>query len=168
MNIWIGAFLTLLVAGSLAVGASDPAVPYPDGYRQWTFLHSSMVSAKYSAFGNKPCEKPCTAGLFHFYGNDKAMSGLRTGSWEDGAIIAEEMLEFHGNENGGGKEGQRRMVGVMVRDSQRYGTTGGWGFAAFEGESRTNNLDTAARNACFQCHVPRKAHWYVFTEYLDR
>ncbi len=53
----LAAFLTLLVAGSLAIGASDPTVPYPEGYRHWTFLHSSMVSSKYSAFGKRPCEK---------------------------------------------------------------------------------------------------------------
>ena len=159
-------FLTLLVAGSIRAG--DPGVPYPEGYRSWTFLHSSMVSAKYSAFGKQPCEKPCTAGIFYFYANDKAMNGLRTGSYEDGATIAEEMLEFLGNEKGAGKEGQRRMVGVMVRDSQRYGTTGGWGFATYEGGSRADNLDADGRNTCFQCHVPQKDHGYVFTEYHER
>jgi hypothetical protein len=164
----LAAFLTLLVAGSLAIGASDPTVPYPEGYRHWTFLHSSMVSSKYSAFGKRPCEKPCTAGIFYFYANDKAMNGLRDGSYEDGAIIAEEMLEYLGNQNGGGKEGQRRMVGVMVRDSQRYSATGGWGYATYEGESRTDNLAAADRNACFQCHVPRKDHAYVFAEYHER
>jgi hypothetical protein len=51
----------LLVSGSLVIGANDPAVPFPEGYRHWTFLHSSMVSPKYSAFGKQPCEKPCTA-----------------------------------------------------------------------------------------------------------
>src|ERR1700691_2412338 len=136
-------FLTLLVAGSITAG--DPGVLYPEGYRHWTFLHSSMVSAKYSAFGKQPCEKPCTAGIFYFYANDKAMSGLRSGSYEDGAIIAEEMLEFLGKENGSGKEGQRRMVGVMVRDNQRYSTTGGWGFATYEGGNRTDNLEAADR-----------------------
>ena len=32
--------------------------------------------------------------MFHFYANELAMKGLRTGTYEDGAIIAEEMLEF--------------------------------------------------------------------------
>ena len=159
-------FLTLLAAGS--IGASDSGVPYPEGYRHWTFLHSSMVSAKYSAFGKQPCEKPCTAGIFYFYANDKAMSGLRTGSYEDGAILAEEMLEYLGKESGAGKEGQRRMVGAMVRDSRRYSATGGWGFATYDGASRSDNLDAAARDACFECHVPRKDHGYVFTEYHER
>ena len=75
-------------------GAAEAGTPYPDGYRQWTFLHSSMVPPTFDAFKKKPCEKPCMAGIFHFYANDKAMEGLRTGSYPDGAIIAEEMLEW--------------------------------------------------------------------------
>jgi hypothetical protein len=48
------------------------------------------------------------------------MDGLRTSSYPDGAIFAEEMLEWLSTANGGAREGQRRVVGVMVKDSQRY------------------------------------------------
>lgn len=164
----IALMMAAVLAGSMAISAGDSEVPYPEGYRHWTFLHSSMVPATFGAFEKKPCQKPCTAGLFHFYGNDKAMEGLRTGSYADGAIIAEEMLEFLSDEKGGGKEGQRRVVGVMVKDSQRYGATGGWGFGTFDEGGKTNKLDGAARNACFQCHVARKDQGYVFTEYRER
>src|SRR5262249_62087492 len=107
-------------------------VPYPEGYRRWTFLHASMVPATVAAFKKKPCDKPCTSGMFYFYGNDKAMEGLRTGSYPDGAIIAEEMLEFQANDKGSGKEGQRRVVGVMVKDTKRYSTTAGWGYGSYD------------------------------------
>ena len=172
MKTGMAAAMLLVAAGGLggsrAIGADDAAVPYPEGYRHWTFLHSSMVPPNFGDFENKPCAKPCTAGLFHFYANDKAMEGLRTGTYPDGAIIAEEMLEYLGHENGSGAEGQWRVVGVMVKDSRRYASTGGWGFGNFESGSRTNTLDAAAQNACFQCHVPRKDHGYVFTEYRER
>jgi hypothetical protein len=141
--------------------------PYPEGYRHWTFLHSSMVPPTFSAFGKKPCEKPCMAGIFHFYANDKAMQGLRTGSYPDGAIIAEEMLEWLSTSNGA-KEGPRRVIGVMVKDSQRYGSTGGWGYGNFEDGSRTDMLDTKGREVCAECHLARKDHGYVFTEYRER
>ena len=146
------------------VGAGTP---YPEGYRHWTFLHSSMVPPTFSAFGKKPCEKPCTAGIFHFYANDKAMQGLRTGSYPDGAIIAEEMLEWLSTSNGA-KEGQRRVIGAMVRDSKRYSSTGGWGYGSFDDGSRTDMLDAKAREACAQCHLTRKDQGYVFTEYRER
>jgi hypothetical protein len=147
--------------------AADAGTPYPEGYRHWAFLHSSMVPAAFPAFGKKPCEKPCMAGIFHFYANNKAMEGLRTGSYPDGAIIAEEMLEWLSTSNGS-KEGQRRLVGVMVKDSRRYDSTGGWGYGTYDDGSRRDNLDAKARQACHQCHLSRKEQGYVFTEYRER
>ena len=155
------------VFSTLPAGAGA-GTPYPEGYRHWTFLHSSMVPATFDAFGNKPCVKPCVAGIFHFYANDKAMDGLRTGTYPDGAIIAEEMLEWLSPASGSAKEGQRRLVGVMVKDSSRYASTGGWGYGSFDEGSRVDKLDAKKRDACNQCHVSRKDEGYVFTEYRER
>ena len=163
------AFITAVFAASVATAGSDSSeVPYPEGFRRWSFLHSSMVPATFSAFAKKPCQKPCAGGLFYFYGNDKAMEGLRTGTYADGAVIAEEMLEYLADDKGSGKEGPRRLVAVMVKDSQKYGSTGGWGYGSYDEGSKTNNLDAAARNTCHQCHVARKDKGYVFTEYRER
>jgi hypothetical protein len=147
--------------------SADAGTPYPDGYRHGTFLHSSMVPATFDAFGNKPCEKPCMAGLFHFYANDRAMEGLRTGSYPDGAILTEEMLEWLSTPNGA-KEGPRRIVGVMVKDSRRYNSTDGWGYGTFDDGSRVDKLDAKSRQACHQCHLARKDQGYVFTQYRER
>jgi hypothetical protein len=163
------AIVGLTLAGSFyARGADDEKVPFPDGYRHWTFLHSSLIGPKLPGFWKRPCEKPCTAGIFQFYANEKAMAGLRTGEYADGAIIAEELLEVLGSDSGGAKEGERRMVGVMVKDSNRYAATGGWGFGTYQDASREDGLDGAAKKACFQCHVPRKDQGYVFSEYHER
>src|ERR1700691_2597516 len=91
-----------------ARAADDQTVPYPEGYRHWTYLHSSLIGPTLAGFWKRPCEKPCTAGIFNFYANEKAMTGLRTGNYADGAVIAEELLEMLGSATGGGKEGQRR------------------------------------------------------------
>jgi hypothetical protein len=56
----------------------------------------------------------------------------------------------------------------MVKNSQRYSSTGGWGYGSFDDGSRVDKLDGKAREACHQCHVPRKAQGYVFTEYRER
>jgi hypothetical protein len=163
------AIVALAFAGCFcARGADDQAVPDPEGYRHWTYLHSSLIPPKLPGFWKRPCEKPCTAGIFNFYANEKAMTGLRAGVYPDGAVIAEELLEILGSASGGGKEGERRLVGVMVKDSQRYASTGGWGFGSYDGASREDQLDSAARNACFSCHIPRKDHGFVFTEYSER
>src|SRR5580700_1109670 len=138
------AIVAFALAGFDARAVDGQAVPYPEGYRHWTFLHSSLIGPTLAGFWKRPCEKPCTAGIFHFYANDKAMTGLRTGEYADGAIIAEELLELHGSPSGGGKEGDRRAVGVMVKDSRRYASTGGWGFGNFDGATREDLLDSAA------------------------
>jgi Cytochrome P460 len=151
-----------------AAAAENDTVPFPEGYRHWTFLHSSLIGPTLAGFWKRPCEKPCTAGIFHFYANDKAMIGLRTGEYADGAVIAEEMLELLGSPTGGGKEGERRMIGVMVKDSKRYPSTGGWGYGSFDGATLENELDATSRQACFACHIPRKDHGYVFSTYRER
>jgi hypothetical protein len=160
--------LASALAGSLFLGAADDAaVPYPKEYRSWTFLHSSIYGAKQGVW-DRPCEKPCTSGIFNFYANDQGVQGLRTGTFADGAVIAEELLELHGKDDGSAKEGPRRMVGVMVKDSKRYETTGGWGFGKYDGVTLVDQLGAGQRMACFQCHIPRKSRGYVFTEYRDR
>ena len=150
------------------VRADDGTVAFPDGYRNWTFLHSSLVPAAFGAFSKTPCVKPCTNGIFHFYANERAMKGLRSGVYEDGAIIAEEMLEFKIGENGAGGEGRRVLAAVMVRDARRYASTGGWGFGNFDEGSKVNTLDAKAQQTCFQCHIARKDSGYVFTRYAER
>src|SRR4051812_26773658 len=89
-----------------AVGADQGSVAYPEGYRAWTFLHGSLVPAGYVGFAKSPCVKPCTNGVFYFYANEGAMKGLRTGTYADGSIIAEEMLEVLLSEKGAGGEGR--------------------------------------------------------------
>ena len=151
-----------------AAGTGDTSVSYPEGYRTWTFLHSSLVPPGGDAFSKSPCVKPCTNGIFHFYANELAMKGLRTGTYEDGAIIAEEMLQFRMNDKGYGVEGSRVLTAVMVKDSHRYAATGGWGYGHFDEGSTVNDLDAKAQHACYQCHTVRKDHDYVFSQYAAR
>ena len=54
-------------------------------------------------------------------------------------------------------------TGVMVKDRQRYKLTGGWGFEAFKGDSRTERTVTDATVQCFGCHQPQKANDFVFS-----
>jgi hypothetical protein len=96
------------------------------------------------------------------------MEGLRTGAYPDGAIFAEEMLEWIATTTGSAKEGSRRVVGVMVKDSRRYSSTDGWGYGNFFEGSRTDALDATKREACHSCHVSRKDKGFVFTEYHER
>jgi hypothetical protein len=151
-----------------AVRADEGTVAFPDGYRGWTFLHGSLVPATAAGFASSPCVKPCTNGMFYFYANELAMKGLRTGSYPDGAIIAEELLEFLVGDKGNGGEGRRVLTAVMVKDSKRYASTGGWGFGSFDEGSKVNKLDAKAQQSCYQCHTARRDSGYVFTRYAER
>jgi hypothetical protein len=54
----------------------------------------------------------------------------------------------------------RRGVQFMVKDSTKYASTGGWGFAQF---NDGKPADEAVIKTCFPCHEPAKGH--VFTRY---
>lgn len=164
----IAAFLVTTTVYPRFVCADDATVSYPDGYRAWTFLHGSVVPAGFGGFSKLPCVRPCTNGIFYFYANEAALQGLRGGSYADGAVIAEEMLELKIGDKGMGGEGQRVLTAVMVKDSRRYAATGGWGFGNFDEGSKANTLDAKAQQACFQCHIARKDQGYVFSKYTER
>ncbi|HEY4089384.1 MAG TPA: cytochrome P460 family protein [Bryobacteraceae bacterium] len=168
IGIVAAATLLITLSPTPAVHADEGSVEYPDGYRAWTFLHGSMVPGAFSAFAASPCVKPCTNGIFYFYANDPAMKGFRDGTYADGSIIAEEMLEFLIGDKGAGGEGRRVLTAVMVKDSHRYAATGGWGFGNFNEGSKVNTLDAKGQQACYQCHISRKENGYVFSRYVPR
>jgi len=137
--------------------AADPAVPYPEGYRNWTHVKSMVIQQGhplYEAFG----------GIHHIYANDKTLAAYRKGgSFADGAVIVFDLLDV---KVGGGaiEEGPRKVVGVMVKDGKKWKETGGWGFEGFKGDSKTERaVGGNAKAACFECHTQVKGRDYVFS-----
>ena len=64
-------------------------------------------------------------------------------------------------------QGARKFLTVMVKDSKKYASTGGWGFQAWPGGDPTKPIVDDAQKTCFTCHVPEKANDYVFSTYLQ-
>lgn len=145
--------------------ADDEAVPVfgitmPPGYRDWRLVSVAHEAGKLDD-------------LRAILGNDVAIEAYRSGKTEfpDGSVIArlawaytpsDENNKVFGNAQsfvaGAPKEG----VQFMVKDSQKYASTGGWGYAQFfDGKP----ADEATLKTCFPCHVPAKAHDYVYTRY---
>ena len=57
--------------------------------------------------------------------------------------------------------GQPTNVQFMIKDSKKYASTGGWGFAQF-----TNGKpDAIVQTTCYACHAPAKTTDLVFTHY---
>lgn len=131
-------------------------VPYFEGYRAWHHVKSMVINPGhplYEAFG----------GIHHIYANAKALAGYRDGKFADGAVIVFDLLEA---ETGGKAvhEGSRKVLGVMHKDGKAHAATGGWGFEAFKGDSKSERAVGAdAASACFACHTSQKSNDYVFS-----
>lgn len=139
------------------LGASpDGAVPYPEGYREWTHVSSAFVGPQNSGYERN-------GGLHHIYANKEALLGYKSGRFPDASMIVVDWLEPR-EKDGVVTEGPRRRLDVMLKDGKRDAETGGWRFEQFKGDSRTDRLVTpevAAR--CFACHSQRKDQDFVFS-----
>lgn len=103
------------------------------------------------------------------WGNDIAMKALEAGGTEypDGAVFAkigfatEKDPDFHSSLVPSGS----KRYQFMVRDKKKYASTGGWGYALFDGNKVTYDGDPVAQaQACYACHllVPHKGQ--VFSQ----
>lgn len=74
--------------------------------------------------------------------------------------------------------GTQHDVDFMVKDSQRFADSGGWGWGAFEYDAASNTFTPATLAATppqghdakcgFACHTIVKSHDFVFTNYAHR
>jgi hypothetical protein len=152
-----------LIIGASAVLAADEAqvqypVSYPEGYRSWHHVSSMVIEQGHSLYAS-------FGGLHHLYANDKAMRGYASGKFPDGSVIVFDLLEAASADHAV-TAGRRKVVGVMLKDSRKYASTGGWGFEGFAGDSKTERVVGAkAAEACFGCHTAQKSKDYVFSRY---
>ena len=136
--------------------APDSTVPYPNGYRKWLHVGTTLVGPQSPFFAS-------SGGIHHIYANDKAVKGYEGGTFPDGSIIVFDLLDTK-ELNGATLEGPRKRIDVMVKDAQRFPSTGGWGFERFLRDSETEPALTAEqKTTCFSCHERRKAQDYVFS-----
>jgi hypothetical protein len=144
------------VAAAAAQGGA--AIPFPDEFRTWAHVKSVLVGPESRAFATE-------GGIHHIYANPKAVQGYRSGTFPDGAVVVYNLLETK-QVDGNTVEGATRRVDVMVKDGQRYRQTGGWGFARFIGDNRSENtLSAEHAAACATCHGQRKDRDSIFSEF---
>ncbi len=145
-------------------GTDEQAAPLfgisvPPGYRDW-----KLISVAHEAGSLND--------LRAVLGNDMAIAAYRQGKlpFPDGAIIARLAWSYVPSEENNKVFGRAQSfvagsptnVQFMVKDSTKYASTGGWGFAQFKDGKPA---DEALLKTCFPCHVPAKARDYVFTRY---
>ena len=158
---------SLALVGTAAIGAaasiSFPAghineesspifgVTIPAGYRQW-----EMVAVAHEVGQDE---------LRGVLGDAQAMRAYREGKlpFPDGAILAKLAWKHVPLAGVGGAfvTGPATTVQIMLKDSKKYASTGGWGFGRFiDGKP----VDEAQHETCFPCHdADAKGHDRVFT-----
>jgi hypothetical protein len=80
-------------------------------------------------------------------------------------VFVDDVREFS-VDDGAYHQGGRKFLTVMVKDSKKYASTGGWGFQAWPGGDATKPIVDDSSKQCFSCHVPEKANDFVFSTYL--
>ena len=137
---------------------TDERSSFPKEFRRWAHVKSVLVGPQSAAFATE-------GGIHHIYANREALEGYDAGTFADGSVIVYDLLET--NEVAGNTiEGQTRRVDVMVKQSKQHASTGGWEFMSFSGNDQTHGNLTAARQAtCAGCHVHRKDHDSVFSDF---
>ncbi|MGA8502633.1 MAG: cytochrome P460 family protein [Candidatus Sulfotelmatobacter sp.] len=140
-------------------GAPVFGIKIPPGYRDWR-----LISVAHEA-GN-------LNDLRALLGNDVAIKAYREGKlpFPDGTIIARLAWSYVPSEENNkvfGRDqsfvaGAATNLQFMVKDSRKYASTGGWGFAQFKDGKPAGE---ALLKTCFPCHEPIKARDFVFTQY---
>jgi len=141
-----------------AEGAEDGGSPIfgvtiPARYREWELIsvaHESGLDELRAILGNTIATKAYQDGTLPF---------------PEGTILAKiawkhvPLAEI----DGAFVSGARTTVQIMVKDTKRYATTGGWGFGRFiDGKP----VDEAQHKTCFPCHEANvKGHDFVFTRF---
>lgn len=144
--------------------ADEEAVPIfgikmPPGYRDWRLISVAHEEGNLHSFAA-------------VLGNDVAINAYREGTlpFPDGTIIA--ALHFsHVSSDENDKvfgnpqsfvPGPPTNVQFMVKDSKKYASTGGWGFAHFNTDGKPG--DEALLKTCSPCHA-KASRDFVFTHY---
>lgn len=150
------AIASIPLAGRAAdEGSPIFGVKVPSGYRQWELI--------------APAHSPPFDELRGVLGNAVAMNAYRAGTlpFPDGAVLAKLSWQHVESDEFKGEfvPGAATTVQFMVKDSQRYAATGGWGFGKFKDGKPVSEKEHRACFSCHQAHV--KNHDFVFTRYAE-
>jgi hypothetical protein len=158
----VGVVAYIPSASGQAGGDAVPiyGITLPPGYRDWRLISVAREEGNLND-------------VRAILGNDIAIKAYREGksSFPDGTIIARLAWSYDPSEENNKAFGRRQSfvagppkngVQFMVKDSIKYASTGGWGYAHF---NDGKPADAALHNTCYSCHEKVKARDFVFTRY---
>jgi len=134
-------------------------IKIPPGYRDWRLVSVAHEEGDLHSFAA-------------ILGNDIAINAFRSGTlpYPDGTIIAALHYSHTPSEENDKVFGRPQSfvpgpptnVQFMVKDSKKYASTGGWGFAHFDKDGKPGT--EAALKTCSPCHA-KASRDFVFTQY---
>jgi Cytochrome P460 len=147
------------VAVTTIAAESADDLKVPTGYRNWFHVNTMIVDKASPLFND-------LGGMHNVYANPAAVAALKKGGpYPNGSQFVTDLHDFTITD-GSYVEGARKGVATMVKDSRKYGSTGGWGFQFWvEGDAKKPAV-TDATKQCFACHEPQKSKDYVYSTYL--
>jgi hypothetical protein len=156
-----GVLLSTAAASGQGGGEAVPifGIKIPPGYRDWRLVSVAHEEGNLHSFAA-------------ILGNDVAIQAYRDGKlpFPDGTIIAalhyshtpsEENDKVFGDPQSF-VPGAPTNVQFMVKDSKKFASTGGWGYAHFDKDGKPGTV--AALETCAPCHA-KASRDSVFTQY---
>ncbi len=163
--------LALIGAGAVAglaahtLAAPGEAAPIygitlPENYRDWRLISVAR-------------EEGSLDDLRAILGNDTAIAAVREGRtpYPDGTVIARLAWAHHPLEESSAAFGRpqsfvsgapKNGVQFMVKDSERFAATDGWGYAQF---NNGRPASEAVHNTCHACHRVAASRDFVFSRH---
>lgn len=154
--------LVAAVAAAGTLWASTQEGPRVPTDFQRGYLVNSMLVTK------EPNKTGIVSGLHLIYVNRAGLERLKRGgstSYPDGTVLTDDVRNFS-VDDGVYRQGDRKAITVMVKDSKKYASTGGWGFQAWIGGDLAKPIVNDAPKQCYACHRTQKGNDAVFSTYL--
>jgi hypothetical protein len=156
------AVLAALVGTGTLFAGTDDGLKIPADFQHGYVANAMLVTKEPNNTGLK-------TGLHLIYVNPVGLDRLKRGGstpYPDGTVFTDDVRLFS-EDDGAFHQGGHKFITVMVKDSKKYASTGGWGFQAWLGGDPTKPIVDDSVKQCFSCHVPKKENDYVFSTYLQ-
>ena len=136
------------------VSAAPNGIAFPADYKAWRTISSTERFDDHT--------------LRIILGNDVAVDAVahhRINPWPDGTMFAKVAWHARKDETAGLLlPADFYQVEFMIRDSQKYAATKGWGWARWRGSNLTPyGKDASFTRECVGCHAPLESTNFVFT-----
>jgi hypothetical protein len=136
-----------------SVAAAPNGIAFLPEYKNWKEISST--------------ERDDNHTLRVILGNEIAVDAIahnRINPWPDGTAFAKVAWLQQANDKGLVQSGAFFQVEFMVRDSNKFADTLGWGFARWRGaDLKPYGKDATFTNECVGCHIALAKTDYVFT-----